>query len=167
MACDMVAHENVVVAVTTVLIAVDDSDTAVEVARAAHRLFGDAANYLVMHVGGAPYVGMTWGYAYPVRAPAMLNPPTWAGAPDSDVPTGEALAEQQATDVANAASLPDATAVGDVGDPATAILQAGHVHAVDVIIIGSHDRSWFSRLFTGSVERDLMHDADLPVLIVR
>jgi nucleotide-binding universal stress UspA family protein len=36
-----------------------------------------------------------------------------------------------------------------------------------VIVIGSHDRTWFSKLFTGSVGDELLRDADLPVLVIR
>ena len=158
---------------TTVLVAVDDSDTAAEVARRAHGLFGDDASYLVMHVGEQPFAGMTWGYPYLIQAPGLMYYPTaWPVAPttasgvDTAASSGVNLAEQQATDVANAASLGGATAVGTVGDPASAILRAGHEHHADVIVIGSHDRSWFSRLVKGSVEHDLTRDADLPVLII-
>ncbi|MEO8692216.1 MAG: universal stress protein [Acidimicrobiales bacterium] len=151
---------------TTVLVAVDDSDTAVDVAKGAHRLFGDDASYLVMHVGEHAFVGMTWGYPYLIESPGLMYPTNWPGTQNTVTPSGVDLAEQQATDVANAASIPDATAVGTVGDPATAILLAGHEHHADVIVIGSHERSWFTRLVRGSVEHDLIHDADLPVLII-
>jgi nucleotide-binding universal stress UspA family protein len=151
---------------TTVLIAVDDTETAAEVARRAHGLFGDDADYLVMHVGEHPFVGMNWGYPYVIQAPGLTYPTTWPTEQNTATSSAVDLAEQQATDVANAASLHDATTVGSVGDPASAILRAGHEHHADVIVIGSHDRSWFSRLVKGSVEHDLVHDADLPVLII-
>jgi nucleotide-binding universal stress UspA family protein len=151
---------------TRVLVAVDDSDSAVGVAEGAHRLFGDDANYFVMHVGDHPVAGMMWGYPYAVQAAGLVYPTAWPNAQNRSVSSGQDLAEQQATDVANAAALPDARALGTVGDPATAILRAGHEHHADVIVIGSHDRTWFSRLVKGSVEHDLIHDADLPVLII-
>jgi nucleotide-binding universal stress UspA family protein len=72
-----------------------------------------------------------------------------------------------ATDVATSAALPAAESIGDVGDPAYAIIQAAHEHQVDVIVVGSHTHSWFSRLFTGSVSNDLLREADIPVLVVK
>jgi nucleotide-binding universal stress UspA family protein len=36
-----------------------------------------------------------------------------------------------------------------------------------VIVIGSHDRGWFSKLFTPSVSSALVREADIPVLITR
>jgi nucleotide-binding universal stress UspA family protein len=65
------------------------------------------------------------------------------------------------------ASLPKAESIGDVGDPAYAILRAADEHDVDLIVVGSHTHSWFSRLFTGSVSNDLLREADIPVLVVK
>ena len=41
---------------TTVLIAVDETDSSVHAVETAHRLFGDSADYLVLNVGGGTYV---------------------------------------------------------------------------------------------------------------
>ncbi len=51
---------------TTVLIAVDETDSSVHAVEAAHRLFGDSADYLVLNVGGGTYLPITsfrarWG----------------------------------------------------------------------------------------------------------
>jgi len=69
--------------------------------------------------------------------------------------------------VADAAGMQSVTGLGDVGDPAAAILEAAHNHHVDVVVIGSHERGWFSRLFSGSVEQDLMRTGDFSVLVVK
>jgi len=45
--------------------------------------------------------------------------------------------------------------------------RAGDKHDVDVVVIGSHERGWFSRVFSGSVEQDLMRTGDFSVLIVK
>ena len=37
----------------------------------------------------------------------------------------------------------------------------------DVIVLGTHDRGWFSRLLTGSVSSDVLRHADVPVLVAR
>ncbi len=44
---------------TTVLIAVDETDSSVHAVETAHRLFGDSADYLVLNVGGGTYVPIT------------------------------------------------------------------------------------------------------------
>ena len=72
-----------------------------------------------------------------------------------------------ARDVAAEADIPNPQVVGEVGDPATAIINAAHHHNADVIVIGSHERSWFSKLFTPSVRGAVVREADIPVLIAR
>jgi nucleotide-binding universal stress UspA family protein len=143
---------------TKVLIAADSSDHSVAAARAALALFGDAAEYLVVNVDQSMNDAMAWGASYPLVMP--LPAPT-------DDPSALQRAEDVATDVASSASLPAAESIGDVGDPAYAIMQAAHEHQVDVIVVGSHTHSWFSRLFTGSVSDDLLRETDIPVLVVK
>ena|SRR5688572_21410299 len=143
---------------TKVLIAADGSDQSVAAARAAHSLFGDAAEYLVVNVDQSMNAAMAWGASYPLVTPL----PTL-----TDDPSALQRAAGVATDVATSASLPDAESIGDVGDPAYAILRAADEHDVDLIVVGSHTHSWFSRLFTGSVSNDLLREADIPVLVVK
>ena len=153
---------------TRVLIAADGSDASIEAAKVAHGLFGDAASYLVVNVADSGVNGsMAWGYAYPVSMPMLdvpMVPVDGAGASDRTVVEG---AEQRAADVAESAHLPGSIAVGETGDVATAVLNAAHEHHADVIVVGSHERSWFSRLLTGSVATTLVREADVPVLVVR
>lgn len=153
---------------TTVLIAVEDSESeSVSVVRTAHRLFGDDARYFVINVGSGPYSNMGWAYVSPVMSPTTWYPPVWAEQAGEMVDAATGRAEQQAAESANAASIGDATALGEVGDPATAIMTAAHQHEADVVVIGSHDRPWFTKLFTASVGDDVLRDADLPVLVVK
>jgi nucleotide-binding universal stress UspA family protein len=143
---------------TKVLIAADNSETSVSAARVAHSLFGDSAEYLVVNVDRTMNDAMAWGAAYPLAMP--LPAPT-------DDPTALQRAEDVASDVKNSAALPMAESIGEVGDPAHAIIQAAHEHGVDVIVVGSHTHTWLSRLFTGSVSNDLLREADIPVLVVK
>ena len=158
---------------TRVLIAADDSDLAVETATRAHRLFGDDAVYFVINVADAlPTSTMAWGYAYPVAMPMIAYPPPTAGTGTSEEYPGEEsareAAEQRAALVADDAALgTGARPLSDVGDPATAIVDAARDQHVDVIVVGSHERSWFSRLFSGSVAHDVIRDAPVPVLVVK
>lgn len=45
----------------------------------------------------------------------------------------------------------EAAAVGEIGDPTTAILDAAEAHNADVIVVGATDKSWWRRLIDGSV----------------
>ena len=165
---------------TQVLIAVDDSESSIETARIAYALFGDSATYTVVNVADqSPMMwggdALVWGIGYPiVMAPSGSVAVASSGsAPTTDAEAAEAdhapidAAIQVARDVANEAHLPNPQVVGEVGDPATAILNAAHHHEADVIVIGSHERSWFSKLLVPSVAGAVMREADIPVLIAR
>lgn len=162
---------------TQVLIAVDDSETSIKTARIAYALFGDNATYTVVNVADrSPMMwggdALVWGIGYPI---VMAPSGTAAVAPGGTVATNDAEADhapidaaiQVAHDVATEAHLPNPQVVGEVGDPATAIINAAHHHEADVIVIGSHERSWFSKLFVPSVAGAVMREADIPVLIAR
>ena len=152
----------------TVLIAVDDTNASVGAAEAAHRLFGDDAKYLVMHVGHATAPGQVWGMAYPITAPATAVPAPFMIEPAlHDERSSADEAALRAADVAGAAQIPAATALGDVGDPADAIIRAGRQHQADVVVVGSHEQSWFNRLVKGSVQRAILDEAEIPVLVVK
>ena len=52
------------------------------------------------------------------------------------------------------------------GEPPEAILRYAHDHAVDLIVIGTHGRSGFSRALLGSVADRVLRGAACPVLVV-
>ena len=157
---------------TRVLIAVDESDESVDAARVAHELFGDNAEYFVVNVADPLANGMAWGYVYPIvppiaAYPVMMpagDPPAIAGRPDDESPSEQA--EQRAAEVAEKAHL-RAEAVGEVGDAASAIIDAADRHAADVIVVGSHERGWFEKLLKASVTKRVLSDATIPVLVVK
>lgn len=150
-----------------VLIAVDDSEESVTAARVAHELFGDSATYTIVSVaaqtlawGGEP---MIWGMGY-----AVVIPPLGVLGPATSVhDTTLDDAREVAHDIAAAADLQGAQLVGETGDPARAIIDAARHHQADVIVVGSHDRGWFSRLFSPPVTGAVINDCDIPVLIAR
>jgi nucleotide-binding universal stress UspA family protein len=72
-----------------------------------------------------------------------------------------AMSEEGTTDVAIEAE-PVGLAGGDIAET---ILETASQHAADVIVVGSHERGWFSRLLTPSVADAVVKRADLPVLI--
>lgn len=151
----------------TVLVAVEDDEDSVRTLRVAHRLFGDGARYLVINVGEGRYTSMQWAHVYPVSVPGTWYPPAWTADQPSGIVDADGRAAAVADSVAGAAGMPSVTGLGDVGDPAIAIVDAAHEHRVDVVVIGSHERGWFSRLLSGSVEQDLMRSGDFSVLVVK
>lgn len=157
---------------TRVLIAVDSSETSIAAARAAHRLFGDFADYVVLNVASQPMIwggdAFAYGMVYPVAIAGTGDYPfsmvTSGGTASSIV----ADAEHTAEDIATAAGLSDATAIGDTGDAAHAIVAAATQHRADVIVIGTHDRNWFMRLLMPSVASSVLRESsNIPVLVAR
>jgi nucleotide-binding universal stress UspA family protein len=53
------------------------------------------------------------------------------------------------------------------GEPGESIVEAAKSEAVDVILVGAHDRGRIGRLLMGSVSDFVAHNAPCPVLIVR
>ena len=136
-----------------ILIALDDSDTALDAARVARQLFGEV---------GTEYFAVN-----------VLKPITAAGAADFGYsPIYPLGADEQGYD-AEAASVAAASAgiderdvLTDVGDPARGIVAVAAAHAIDVIVVGSRHRSFFARLFEPSVSHGVMERALCPVLVV-
>jgi nucleotide-binding universal stress UspA family protein len=162
---------------------VDETPESVQALEVARRLFGEDAHYLAVNVAAHP-VDWTTGYGYGWVWPAVMSPagaiPAMAmpvagsqgpGRLDDAVQAAEdqtlADARAAATDVAAEAGVRDVEALGETGDPVEAILRAAEKHDADVIVVGSHDRSWLKRLFEGSVATDLVRTADRPVLVVK
>lgn len=159
-----------------VLIAIDDFREGEQIAATAHRLFGAEPEYLVMNVAqeeqpvGVGWSGMGWGAAYPLALPLPVVPVAETGENvwSDAMSTAKERAAERAGQVVEAAHLGAATeALGEVGDPATAIARAAEDNSVDVVVVGSHERSWFGRLFTSDVAGDVLRDSRRPVLVVR
>jgi nucleotide-binding universal stress UspA family protein len=161
---------------TRVLVAVDETEDSVHAAQVAHSLFGDGPEYFAVNVGSirldtahVPWYEAGWGAAYPVPYGGV-----WTyrrGTEDTDArPRADApdeVAAATARRVSDDSGLPEAQAIGELGDPADAILRAAEEHRVDVIVVGSHDRGWLSRLWQPSVSGAVVKHTELPVLVVR
>jgi nucleotide-binding universal stress UspA family protein len=163
---------------THVLIAVDDTEHSLRAARTAYRLFGSLATYTVVSVSDQPTMlwggdTLMWGVPYPLMvAPTGVvgvATPGTATTGSERAATAAAVDEamQVALDVAERAEIPEPQVVGETGDPAAAILEAARHHHADVIVIGSHERSWFARLMSPSVAGALVKEAEIPVLLAR
>ena len=123
---------------TTVLIAVDATDSSVHAVETAHRLFGDDAEYLVLNVGAGTYVPVP---IFPGEM-GLISPLAWApvvqsqlAAEDlrddsgaSDVISDVEVAETIAKHTGEEGGLADATALGIVGDAAGSIIEVAVEH---------------------------------------
>jgi nucleotide-binding universal stress UspA family protein len=67
--------------------------------------------------------------------------------------------------IAQAGDVP-LTFVGRSGDPADEILRYAAMHAVELIVVGTHGRTGVSRLLLGSVAERVTRGATCPVLVV-
>jgi nucleotide-binding universal stress UspA family protein len=142
---------------TTVLIAVDGTEESHHAARRAKELFGPNAHYLVVSV------------AQPVPPVMTAAPVETVLPPDPDV-VG-AITEQAEADAHEAAledmqSVDPEVLVGE-GDPVDVLCVTAERRNVDVIVVGSHERSWFSRLLDPPVRDRLVRCAPCSVLVVR
>jgi nucleotide-binding universal stress UspA family protein len=147
---------------TTVLIALDQSDASHAAAVSAAELFGPDATYLAINVADAPFdeSAFVYGYAFPTVIPTLDDRPM-----SERVYETVTRAREEAARISSEAGV-SATPLGDMGDPATAILSAAAEYEVDVIVAGWHDRSWFRGLFDKPVSEALLSKANIPVLIV-
>ena len=144
------------------LIALDDSPVSARAARVAVGLFAGRpdTDFLVINVSRVPTV---WGggVSYGFVAPLMMDP-RWLDAG----PEQAADAERQLLDDATAAGVPHPEALVGRGDPVHEICAAAAAHEVDVIVVGSHDKSALRRLIDPSVAAGVVRDTYLPVMVV-
>ncbi|MGH9137733.1 MAG: universal stress protein [Acidimicrobiales bacterium] len=162
------------------MIAVDNTEESVHAADVAGRLFGSDAEYLAVSVVEAD-VGAAepqwWGGAWATRYPAPYGA-VWPlpgvvrsrtpGAEVDDSPAQMAIraAEDTARRAVEESELATADIVGEIGDPADVITSAAQDRSADVIVLGTHDRSWFDRLLRRSVGKHVLEESRVPVLVV-
>jgi nucleotide-binding universal stress UspA family protein len=161
---------------TTVLIAVDATDSSVHAVETAHRLFGDDADYLVLNVGAGSYVPVPIfpsevGMITPMAWAPIVHPHGAAGDAGRDVAESAVISEADVAETiaqrtGEEGGLPAATALGIVGDPAGSIIDVAVDHAADVIVVGTHERGWLTRLLTSSVADEVRRESPIPVLVV-
>ncbi len=136
-----------------ILVALDESAISRRAAREAVRLFPDA-EFLVVNVTRrvvAWMAGDAFGTVSPTMAPDLL-PPT--------------VPEEEITGWAETAGIDDADVMQIEGDPAAAICDAAHLHDVDVVVVGSHDKGVLRRLLDPSVAQAVVQGTYKPVLVV-
>jgi nucleotide-binding universal stress UspA family protein len=146
-----------------VLIALDESPVSARAARVAANLFSGAdGTFVVVNVERfpAPWVGASgFGPIAPVE-PGVQALETIENFGDRDEAEAELAA--QAAEV----GIPRPQVAVRAGDPATEICAAAEEHDVDVIVVGSHDKTLLRRLIDPSVAASVVRDTHRPVLVV-
>ena len=140
-----------------VLIAVDDSPESRQAVALASRWFGDDAEYGIISVGeqSPMFVG-----GYGTGAMATVTDL------ERQLDAARSAAEHAASGAAEVLDGVVQTEV-EVGHPGTVICEYAAEHASDVIVIGSHERSFWERIIDPSVGKHLIDHAPCPVLVVR
>jgi nucleotide-binding universal stress UspA family protein len=146
-----------------VLIAVDDEPESEDALSFAQELLPDDAAVIVVNVARStitPY-GTIGGLGA-----AYAGSPTLSA--EADLRAQE-LADRRAEEVAQRAG--QAVHASDVrvehGDVGPAICRVAEDEGVDLVVLGTHDRSGWSRLWFGSVSDHVVRHAPCPVLVVR
>lgn len=142
-----------------ILIALDESSVSARAAQVAAQVFSAQPDveFLVINVARipTPWVGaMGFGLVAP-----MVVDPEWL---DRDVDDEE----RELVADARAAGLSDAKPIVRAGDPVEQICAAADEHAVDLIVVGSHDKSALRRLVDPSTASGVVRGTHLPVLVV-
>jgi len=140
-----------------ILIALDESPVSARAAREAVRLFSDVtAEFLVISVTPTPIM-WAGGAGYGMVAPFVVDPAWMQASEELEV---ELVARAEATGVTD----PEPHTAS--GDPVRLICQAAEDHDVDVIVVGSHDKSALRRLIDPSVASGVVRETYRPVLVV-
>lgn len=140
-----------------VLIAVDDTAESRHAVDAAYRFFGADAAYSVLSVGDrAPVFAGGYGAgAMPTAADLNIQ-----------LEAAHAAAERAVRDAAD--RLPGGVEADvESGRAGVIICDYASEHDADVVVIGTHDRNFWDRLFDPSVGRYVIDHAPCPVLVVR
>ena len=139
------------------LLAVDDSKESFDAAAFAHRLLRPEDQILVLNVAQTNQVGL-----YTVGGLAGAPVPIATDA------SWDVL-QQHAWDVVEEAGQAAQAEEGrvDLGDPGQRICDVATEEGVDLIIMGSRDRSLLERIFSPSVSSYVVSNAPCPVLVVR
>lgn len=144
---------------TRVLLAVDGTPESVEAGKVALRLFGEDAEFLVVSVTPNPMPVLDFT---PFGAVMPMSSDEWDHVISSMETGAHRVAEADAKD----AGLDAAEVVIEHGDPVEAICAAADAHDVDVIVLGSKDKGWLTRVLAPSIADGVVHRSSRPVLVV-
>lgn len=146
-----------------VLIAVDDGDESHDAVEFAKRTLPADADVIVLNVAqyAVSAAGTMGTFAMGAYGDAMLT-----------TETHEKLAQQAEADAQRTVEH-----AGEIlgtnerrvehGDVGPTICSVAAEESVDLVVLGTHDRGRWARLWFGSVSEHVMHHAPCPVLVVR
>lgn len=150
---------------TRILVALDGSDESIAAAEQSRHLFGPDAEYLAINVFEAPAA------TTPVVGDALAWGAVWRyealGATEEDAEAARQVAAEEALNEAQRAGLEPTKGLGQIGDPADAIVDAADRHRADAIVVGWHQRGWLSRLIDPPVGPEVAKRANVPVLLAK
>lgn len=148
----------------TVLVAVDDDDSSFRAAATVTRWFPDDARVVALHVAPVPPGVSTSGAALSsyesLQGYPWVPPSTFVVDSDDALDRGRELAQ-------SAAELAGGVARVESGGAESMIIDVARRIDADVIVVGSGERSWLSRLMDPSVSSGLVRHAPCSVLVVR
>lgn len=143
---------------TKILIAVDGTPESRDAAETAYRFMGPGHDYTIASIGEAePLVVSGFGVGA-IPTAADLHGELEAAVRSS----AEATADEARKEFPGQANT--TAEVGHIGQLICAIAEEG---SYELIVIGSHDRGFWSRLVDPPVGRYLVENAPCPVLVVR
>lgn len=145
-----------------VLIATDGTPASTLALSTAASMFGSSAAYTVVSVGTP----------IPLHAvsPLGLRPLLLTITGDPDTPLGNPVGAAESAVAGAEEVLPDQADVEiviEVGSPGETICRIAEDRAVDVIVVGHHERGWLSRLVEPSTTAHVVDHAPCHVLVAR
>jgi nucleotide-binding universal stress UspA family protein len=142
-----------------VLIGVDETPESHEAVEAAWELFGDNGRYTIVCIyERQPF--LVGSFAIGAGLAGMYT--------HLDDSIGQQVATNAASSARSAAPVDaDINFHTDVGHAGRSIIAAAEEHDSDLIVIGSHNRGFWERVFSPSVGKYLVENASCPVLVVR
>lgn len=162
---------------TRILVPLDGSDFSAQVLPALQKLFAAPNCELVLYTVGSPKEGFT---AIPPRPSTTEMPVPFYDSAKELERTQHPIYESQETDSAVAdltdqlegfaRPLRDAgykvATVGELGNPAEAIIERARGEGIDLVAMTTHGRSGINRLLFGSVAEQVVRHVSIPVLLV-
>lgn len=151
---------------TKILLAIDDDPVRAHAIRAVVNWLPGDADVVALHVGPSAVAAGTIAptAAAPMAAGGLAGYPV---ATVATLPGDDDLDKAARENAQRAAAAVDGTARAERGDPALTVIQVAEEIGADLVVVGTGDRSWLSRLFRPSVGVSVAADAPCSVLVVR
>ena len=141
-----------------ILVPIDGSETAEHALREAIKLADGKAQLRLLHVVEEVYPLDAEGYAFI----------DYAALRDVARSSGERLLAKAGETASQAGAAVETSLLEAEGERVASVIEAAAADwPADLIVIGSHGRSGFSRLLFGSVAEGVVRGASMPVLLVR